>query len=90
MASLTMRMRTTSVYLVHSRMAEGSSSPEAETDTPVQLRLCDVKKLKETVENFQTFLQAVYAISTHFFETLKRFVCVKKCKNLLRSVFATL
>lgn len=59
MASLTMRMRTTSVYLVHSRMAEGSSSPEAETDTPVQLRLCDVKKLKETVENFQTVLGSI-------------------------------
>lgn len=38
-------------------MAEGSSSPEAETDTAVHLRLCDVKK--ETVENFQTILGSI-------------------------------
>lgn len=40
-------------------MAEGSSSPEAETDTPVELRLCEVKKFKKTLEIFQTVLGTI-------------------------------
>ena len=42
-----------------SEMAVGSSSPKAEMDTPIQLQLCDVKRLKETVENFQTVLGSI-------------------------------